>query len=553
MNNIILSSSSFLIPNNISWDTLRKNHKLSFSNYNDWANALIDAKQEDIFVLIIVLNDLFDSFDKNKNINELIETLFHLLQNRLKKSKKLTIFFFSNKNRKNIIRKARSTNLKNNLIDLIIKKFGVLEKKYSHFFLFNINDEFSNVGYDNAFDTRNWYFANCHFSTTGLSIISHAIEKIIFRADNAPSKVLVLDCDNTLWGGVIGEDNLDGIILGNDGIGKAFFNFQQEIKRLADEGVILVIISKNFEDDVWNVFENHSSMFLKKNDIVAWEINWNEKSQNLLKLSNELNLGIDSFVFWDDNPIERDKMKQILPNVKTVDVPVNVYEWPDLLKNMIEFSKFSITSDDLNKTKQYKNRAKFVRDSAKILDQKSYLRSIKLNPKLHNLEKSNIKRAVQLCQKTNQFNLRTKRHTEYDLLKIFSKNKEFCFMTNLKDIYGDHGIISLVCLDEINSDYLFLDTFLMSCRVLGRNLEAWILQQSINRAKSYNYKYLVGEFIETKKNIFIKDFLLNNNFSILPDNLKFKLFHENDDDLTNRNLFFIKTDYKNKLIQDIYE
>ena len=126
-------------------------------------------------------------------------------------------------------------------------------------------------------------------------------------------------------------------------------------------------------------------------------------------------------------------------------------------------------------------------------------------------------------------------------------------MTNLKDIYGDHGIVNLVCLHEINSDYLFLDTFLMSCRVLGRNLESWILQQTINRAKSHKYKYLVGEFIETKKNIFIKDFLLNNGFSMLIPELKSKLFSKSDNNLANRNFFIIKTDYKNKLIKDIYE
>lgn len=553
MKNIILSSSSYLIPDNSSWENLKKNYKLSFTNYNDWGNALIDAKQQDIFVLIIILNDLFDPFDKNKNINEPLETLFHLLENRLLKSKEATIFFLSNKHRENIIRRARSVNAKDKLIDLIMQKFSILEKKYSHFFFINVEDEFLDIGFNNAFDSRNWYFANCHFSTTGLSVISDSIEKIIFRIDNAPSKVLVLDCDNTLWGGVIGEDNLDGIILGGDGIGKAFFTFQQEVRRLTEEGVVLVLASKNIEDDVWNVFENHSSMYLKKNDIVAWKINWNEKSHNVLKLSKELNLGIDSFVFWDDNPIERDKMKQVLPDVKTVDVPINVYEWPDLLKNMIEFSKFLITEDDFNKTKQYKNRAKFVRDSSKVLDQKSYLKSIKLIPELHNITESNIKRAVQLCQKTNQFNLRTQRHGEDNILKMSNKNNDFCFMTNLKDIYGDHGIVNLVCLHEINSDYLFLDTFLMSCRVLGRNLESWILQQTINRAKSHKYKYLVGEFIETKKNIFIKDFLLNNGFSMLIPELKSKLFSKSDNNLANRNFFIIKTDYKNKLIQDIYE
>ena len=233
------------------------------------------------------------------------------------------------------------------------------------------------------------------------------------------------------------------------------------------------------------------------------------KTYNIKLIAEELNLGLDSFVFWDDNPVERAKMKKFVPSVKTVDIPENIIDWPDYLNNLSFFSKFNITKDDRKKSFQYKSRARFVKDKNFKTDEKKYLKSIKLKPKIFHLNKSNISRAAQLCSKTNQFNLRTIRYTEKDLMIRSNKNKDFNFLIGLTDIYGDHGIVGLVCLKKIDQNYIFLDNFLMSCRILGRHLESWIIMKILQILRKKRHKFLIGEFIPTKKNQVVQDFLRN--------------------------------------------
>jgi FkbH-like protein len=172
---------------------------------------------------------------------------------------------------------------------------------------------------------------------------------VLNRIKAPSSKVLVLDCDNTLWGGVVGEDLSSGITLGEDGIGKAFQDFQKEIRRLLNRGVLICLASKNNEKEVWEVFSNHRGMILKKDDISNWRINWDTKSMNLLEMSDDLGLSLDSFVFWDDNPIEREEIRLHLPNVRVAEVPQNIEDWPGALHNLSYFTTFEITNEDLEK------------------------------------------------------------------------------------------------------------------------------------------------------------------------------------------------------------
>ena len=183
-------------------------------------------------------------------------------------------------------------------------------------------------------------------------------------------------------------------------------------------------------------------MCLKREHIVTSKINWNEKAFNLQEVAKELDLGLDSFVFWDDNPLERDKMKTLLPQVLTVDVPNDVVKWPRLLRTINCFAKFSVTTEDKKKSNQYKSRAKFINDLKGVDDIKTYLTSLSLSPKTFPLNETNIARAEQLCIKTNQFNVRTKRHTAADLQNLKKDNQDFVFLVKLGDKYGDHGIVS---------------------------------------------------------------------------------------------------------------
>ena len=383
----------------------------------------------------------------------------------------------------------------------------MIKKRFDTIYVIDLNEIFYQQGSNEIFSDRNWYFARCRLSIQGLKVLTDTLLLVINRFYRAPSKVLVLDCDNTLWGGVVGEDGISGIVLGQDGVGTAYVDFQKEIVKLTNNGVVVVLASKNNDKDVWDVFDNHVEMKLKRDHIVTSKINWNEKALNVQEIAKELDLGLDSFVFWDDNPLERDKMKTLLPQVLTLDVPEEVVKWPRLLKTLGSFSKFKVTEEDKKKSDQYRSRAKFNNDLKSANNIKSYLTSLNLSPEILSINESNISRAEQLCMKTNQFNVRNKRHSANDLKKLKLNNDDFVFLIRLRDAYGDHGIVSLVCLTNIKGDFVFLDTFLMSCRVLGRHLEAWILSEIVKKIKKNKARYLIAEFVDTKRNTIALQFL----------------------------------------------
>ena len=546
---LVLSGSSFLLPKNKSWNSLEKKFKLEFCDYGNWSGALINSKIEDAIAVILFLDDLVDHKNKTEDeIRLLLESFINLLVSRLSKSKSPILVFFSSCDADHLFIKARKITKNDKINQWLMKKLSDLAEKYFYLYFFDIDKIFSEVGFESSLDKRNWYIARSRFSAKGIKQIANVIERILNRYKFSPSKMLLLDCDNTIWGGVIGEDGLKGIELGQDGLGKAFVDFQLALKKLSSEGTLLALVSKNNESEVWNVFEKHNSMVLKKEDIVSFKLDWNEKFYNIKKISSEINIGLDSLVFWDDNPIEREKVKNILPEVYTIDVPSDVFQWQKYLENLDCFAKFETTKEDLSKIEQYRSRAEFIRESATVTDEHSYLKSIDLRASAFGLDQANISRAVQLCSKTNQFNLRTIRHNSEDLYLISRKNKDFVFLTKLLDKYGDHGIVGLVCLVEINPEIIFLDTFLLSCRILGRHFETWMLYQSLIRAKKNNYKYLVGEFIDSGRNAVAKNFFTENGFQLiknLPDNFIYNKI--------NNNFYIIPTSHANFPFLDIYE
>jgi len=317
---------------------------------------------------------------------------------------------------------------------------------------------------------------------------------------------LILDCDNTIWGGVVGEEGTYGIKIGTDGEGSMFQDFQKEIIDLKNQGIILAISSKNNEKDVMEVFKNNDQMILQKKDISLFKINWKEKYINIREIAKELNLALNSFVFWDDNPIEREKIKINLPDVRVIDVPNEVYNWIDLIKNNDVFAKSMITNEDKNKTKQYQSTAKFNEDK-KNKENNNFLKNISLKPKIFKPNKSNIVRFSQMTIKTNQFNFRTIRMAESKVKKIFNSDEEFCFMCEAKDIYGDHGIIGLAIIKKIKKDIFFLDNYLLSCRILGRKIENWFIESVFQKLSKSGAKKMIIGFIPSNRNEIAEIFL----------------------------------------------
>ena len=213
-------------------------------------------------------------------------------------------------------------------------------------------------------------------------------------------------------------------------------------------------------------------------------------------------MSLNSFVFWDDNPLERDKVRNNLPDVYVVDPPKEVASWPRTLIEVDQLAKFSVTLEDKKKQKQYKIKSKFENEIKKTSNTNKYLKSIKLKPKIHLIRKSTIERAHQIIMKTNQFNLRTERFEKKELEKFADSKKNICFLVSLKDVYGDHGIVGLVMASKLNNSSIFLNNFIMSCRILGRYLETWMFQKLVKFSKQNGIKTIYGEYIKTKKKYF---------------------------------------------------
>lgn len=327
-------------------------------------------------------------------------------------------------------------------------------------------------------------------------------------------KCLVLDLDNTLWGGVLGEEGIEGIQIGGDYPGKAFLYFQEALSQLSRSGVILAVCSKNNERDVLEAWEKNPFMVLRKDAFVSYRINWTDKATNIKELATELNLGLDSFVFVDDNPTERELVKQMLPMVSVPDFPEQPYELPIFFKHLVEdcFKVYSITDEDRHKTEQYKANAARVQSQKVFADFDKYLESLDIRITIEPADEFNVQRIAQMTQKTNQFNLTTKRYTDADVRNFIGQGwKIWCI--GVADKFGDNGITGTVMVsgDEI-------DTFLLSCRILGKGIEVAFIKKVCAMLAESGAGSLKAKYIPTAKNAQVKDFYEKCGFTCLMEN-----------------------------------
>ena len=341
--------------------------------------------------------------------------------------------------------------------------------------------------------------------------------KSAFLASNGiVKKVLVLDCDNTLGGGVLGEDGEENLEMSDlTANGRSFHEVQHLVKSLELQGVLLALCSKNNLADVDRVLESHPHMILKDRDFVAKKVNWTDKAKNLIELSNELNLGLDSFVFVDDSEFEVGLIQRELPQVRAILVPENISDYPSVIRSLErEFFSFSVTEEDSHKTSMYIQENKRVETEKSFESIDEYLSSLGLIINVFFDNDVSIARAAQLTQKTNQFNLRTCRYSESEINNFIGSTDHLVAAFSLADMYGDYGIagLSILALEEKSA---FFDTFLMSCRVIGRNVEYSFFTQIINELKKIkvNEISIEAEWISTPKNQQVENFYDNLGFS----------------------------------------
>ena len=313
-------------------------------------------------------------------------------------------------------------------------------------------------------------------------------------------KCLVLDLDNTLWGGVLGEDGIDGIQVDGDYPGKAYHSWQEGIKELERKGVILAICSKNNQTDVETLFAARK-MPLSLKDFACTRINWNDKATNIREIAQELNIGLDSMVFVDDNPTERELIRQQLPMVAVPEWPAQPYELPMFYAQLVNdyFSVYTLTDEDKKKTEQYRQNANRAQAQAQFTDMEDFLRSLEMRLTIAPATDVSIPRIAQMTQKTNQFNLTTKRYTESDI-RLLLDNGAQIWILSVADRFGDNGITGLMILKPENG--WNIDTLLMSCRVLGKGIEEAFFKTVISRYEGA----LTAQYILTAKNEQVADF-----------------------------------------------
>jgi FkbH-like protein len=522
--NVLVAGSSFLLPFHNDWRTLEKSYEVNFAEFGNVLQSLDYKNFEDVLVLVLILEDIIDFYnDDLEKIEAKLVIILESIKFRVSNSPKPTIVITISVTQQNVVDEAKFESLETATYSKFVNSLREISKEYHGLYLIDSSLLYSRQSKKVIFDNRNWYYSHSRFSVTGLSILIMGIKDVLNRIKAPSSKVLVLDCDNTLWGGVVGEDLSSGITLGEDGIGKAFQDFQKEVRRLLNRGVLICLASKNNEKEVWEVFSNHRGMILKKDDISNWRINWDTKSTNLLEMSDDLGLSLDSFVFWDDSPIEREEIRLHLPDVRVVEVPQNIEDWPEALHNLSYFTTFEITNEDLEKNEQYKKRNEFNQQIRKAIDRRSFLTSIEMEVEAHMLAPDNLRRAEQLSLKTNQFNLRKQRYSSSEIQQMKSSGQSVMELVSLRDRFGDHGIIAMYGLTKIEDDVFFINTFLLSCRAIGREIEFWIMNRIRSKCVELQGHNLYAEYVKTDKNQIANNFLENQGFmKVNEDNVIFQ-------------------------------
>jgi FkbH-like protein len=379
-----------------------------------------------------------------------------------------------------------------------------------------LDDRAARDGIGKWHDTALWHRSKQEVSPTASPMYGDLVGRWLAAKQGRSFKCLVLDLDNTVWGGIIGDDGLEGIALGQGSpLGEAYTAFQEYARELSRRGVILAVCSKNDEANALEPFEKHPDMVLKRGDIASFVANWQNKADNIRAIAQELNIGLDALCFIDDNPFERNLVRQELPMVAVPEVSDDPTGYPVALADAGYFEGLSVTDEDRERTSQYQgNKARDALKAA-VTDLPSYLRGLEMQLIWKRFDKIGLQRIVQLINKSNQFNLTTKRYTDEDIIAVMADPDAFGLQLRLTDRFGDNGIIAIIIGRLLDNKDLYVDTWLMSCRVLGRQVEPTTLNLIAAEAAKLGARRIVGEYIPTKKNGMVKEHYARLGFTVM--------------------------------------
>lgn len=389
--------------------------------------------------------------------------------------------------------------------------------RYTGVYLLDYDAMIARHGRARWYDERKWLTVRMPIAADHLKDLADEWLRFIHPLVGKTCKALVTDLDNTLWGGVIGEDGVEGIRLGVEYPGAAFQAVQRALLDLHQRGILLAVCSKNNIADAMEVLEKHPGMLLRPEHFAAWRINWNDKAVNLREIATELNIGVDSLAFLDDNPVERERIRSDLPEVTVLDLPDDPMEFARVLRRSPVFERLALSEEDRERGRYYagqRQRLELERSASSLED---FFRSLRQEIEISSVTPATLLRVAQLTQKTNQFNLTTRRYSEQQIAELAKNPAWKVYAIRVKDRLGDNGLTGVVITHDAQ-DLAEIDTFLLSCRVVGRTVETAILSFLIDQARRRGRTHLQGWFSPTKKNDLAKEFYAQHNFHAVEQN-----------------------------------
>ena len=498
-------------------------------DYNQYNQEILNSKSQlynfspDITFLILdtrsLLGDYFyfpysissnerKSLVKEK-INELENLISHFKNNT---SSKLVITNFNIPSYSpNGVIETKSEFGFHEMIQEINNELRNIVKKQNSVYVFNFDQFISNHGEKNIFDDRQFHIGNIQISFNYIPYLAHELMGYVKPMLSINRKCIVVDLDNTLWGGVVGEDGFDGIKLSQESSGKAFIEFQKYLLSLWQQGIILAINSKNNFDDAMKVIQEHPEMILREKHFGSIKINWNDKAQNMQKISEDLSIGLNSMVFFDDDKTNQERISNEFPEILTIDLDSDPSTYVQKLKDLNDFNVLQRTDEDIKRGEMYSQQRQRNELKESISNIEDFLKKLDIKIQIQNPTDFNIPRISQLTLKTNQFNLTTKRYQENDIRTLVDDPKIRVGCAQVQDKFGDNGITSVFIIKKQEKKWI-IDSFLQSCRIIGRGIEDAIMSEILKDAKKNGVEKVYANFIPTNKNKPTEEFLPQNGF-----------------------------------------
>ena len=522
-NDIKLILELFLLNNGIK-------PKFYESEYNQfWQDAMFENKElEEFKPDIIFIHTTNRNITNYPNIGDSCEKVEELLNKEFEKFKNMWMSLFQKYNCPIIQnnfeypfyrvlgnKDATANYGKVNFITKLNLKFAEFAENNSNFYINDINYQSAMYGLEKWSDQFYWYMYKYALSVPAIPYLAFNVANIIKAIYGKNKKGLVLDLDNTLWGGIVGDDGVENIVVGQEtSEGQAYSEFQDYLKQLKNIGVILNINSKNDEKNAIDGL-NHPDGTLRPEDFIIIKANWQPKSKNMLEIAQELNIGVDSLVFVDDNPAERAIINQQIPNVSTP-----VIEKPEKYIETIDragyFEVINLSKDDFKKSEMYKENMERNKVMASFDNYDDYLKSLDMHAKIEEFIPLYMARISQLTNKSNQFNLTTKRYSQTEIEEVANDKSYITLYGKLSDIFGDNGVVSVV-IGHILGKILEIDLWIMSCRVLKRDMEFAMMDTLVDKAKKAGIEIIKGFYYPTMKNGMVKDFYAEQGFTKISE------------------------------------